>query len=171
MAGFRVTKYDPSLRDADGAYPSGEWTSASDIGKTVSEVEYHRVETSYVHAVWSFLHSAGIDRLRVCSLERRLASLQSLPADVETETSLRANVVSEGDTVSGDALEWLVRLALREVLWCRLEGEKGFYVHFGYDYCMYLGGDALTSAPPLAPGIFAERLESPYQAANYESPV
>jgi len=31
---YRITKYNPMNRDANGAYLLNEWTSFSDIGKT-----------------------------------------------------------------------------------------------------------------------------------------
>ena len=30
---------------------------------------------------------------------------------------------------------------LRERAWCRLEGPRNTYIHVGYDYYLYLGGD------------------------------
>ena len=32
MIEYRVTKYNPALRDARGAYIAAEWTSVADIG-------------------------------------------------------------------------------------------------------------------------------------------
>jgi hypothetical protein len=65
--------------------------------------------------------------------------------------------------VCGSDLDWVVRLALREALWCRLKGERGFYVHFGYDYYMYIGSEVLgADPPPMPPGMFAEVFDSPH---------
>jgi hypothetical protein len=45
---YRVTKYDPENRDAEGNYLIDEWTSFSDVGRTFSgkeltEQEYFQV--------------------------------------------------------------------------------------------------------------------------------
>jgi hypothetical protein len=37
-----------------------------------------------------------------------------------------------------DRIGEIIRRILREEFWCRLEGSKGF-VHFGWDYYMYIG--------------------------------
>jgi len=49
MIEYRVTKYDPSLRDARGAYSADDWTSVTDIGHafggvTLTDTEYQRIE-------------------------------------------------------------------------------------------------------------------------------
>ena len=33
---YRITKYDPTLRDAEGRYLPWTWTSYSDIGRAVN---------------------------------------------------------------------------------------------------------------------------------------
>jgi len=63
---YRVTKYDPSLRDTTGAYTGCDWISRSDIGRMfdggmLSETVYLNVENSYLSAMRSFLDEAGIE--------------------------------------------------------------------------------------------------------------
>jgi hypothetical protein len=162
MGGYRVSKYDPRLRGPDGAYLVEDWTSASDIGKTVSESEYRRVETNYTFAVRRFLQACGLDSLRVVDLESHPAALDGLPPGIAAETRNHLGFAGSDCAASGEALDWIVRLTLREAIWCRLNGEGGFYVHFGYDYYMYIGSDDLAGAPDMPEGIFAEELSSPY---------
>jgi hypothetical protein len=74
MYQYRITKYDPSLRDPGGAYPSDEWTSRSDIGKSfdgvrLTEESYLRVEQAYLEAAVAFLSEARITELTVIGLE------------------------------------------------------------------------------------------------------
>ncbi|MCY1009969.1 hypothetical protein OV079_31290 [Nannocystis pusilla] len=70
--------------------------------------------------------------------------------------------LAEGVWLEKAAIREVARLALREVLWCRLEGPE-FHVHFGYDFYMYVGGVALTGEPPAVTGLFVEAIrESPY---------
>lgn len=67
---YRVTKYNPSLREATGAYTGCDWTSRSDIGRVfdggmLSEKVYLKVENSYFSAMKSFLDEAGIESLEL----------------------------------------------------------------------------------------------------------
>lgn len=168
MAGFRVTKYDPALRSPTGAYARHEWTSVSDVGrmfegKVVSFSEYMRTEEAYVQAVRCFLHDSGVFTLRVTDVETRTNRVESFPVEIAQETVERARSVIDDTEVSGEDLDRVVRLVLREAVWCRLIGKRGFYVHVGYDYYMYIGADDM-SAPPrgLPPGLFVELFESPW---------
>jgi hypothetical protein len=58
----------------------------------------------------------------------------------------------------------IARLVLREVVWCKMSGMRGFYAHFGYDYYMYLGGAAPDDFALSVPqGLYLEHgFESPY---------
>ena len=65
--------------------------------------------------------------------------------------------------VSDQDLDKVVRMTLREVIWCKMIGDNGVYLHFGYDYYMYIGSNieaASLGAPPQ--GMFYEEMESPY---------
>ena len=168
MVGFRVTKYDPSLRLPNGNYSRDEWTSASDIGRECDGriftcSDYLRVETSYVDAVRSFLEASELRSLRVADLQVNEITAETLASELVEETRAQAATVVDGMVVRGEDLGWIVRLALREALWCRLKGDHGFYVHFGYDYYMYVGSEKLSAVPAqVPPGVFAEPFESPY---------
>jgi hypothetical protein len=53
---------------------------------------------------------------------------------------------------------------LREEFWCRLETEDRF-LHFGYDYYMYVGVKTTCSASitfAREVGLFVEQFDSPY---------
>ncbi|HQP37684.1 MAG TPA: hypothetical protein PLI95_21015 [Polyangiaceae bacterium] len=179
VAGFRVTKYDPDRRLPNGTYSRDEWTSVSDIGRAYGGqvfncADYLRVETSYVLAVQRFLDAAHVGALRVSDLQVNEIGVGRNPCELVGEVREHIASVVDGAEVRGKDLEWIIRLALREVLWCRLKGEQGFYVHFGYDYYMYVGSEALVAVPPQIPaGVFVEACESPYHgeeaASNEES--
>lgn len=164
MSGFRVTKYNPQLRDADGAYLRSEWTAVSDIGRAfegriLQAKEYLRVESSYVSAVRIFLATSGVTWLRVTELERYGITEKKLVGN-STEVKRHYQNVSDGRVVRGDDLDWVVRLVLREAIWCILRGDNGFYVQFGYDYYMFVGAEHLRDVPPPMPdGMFAERYD------------
>jgi hypothetical protein len=74
VSSYRITKFDPALRNADGAYLSADWTSSSDVGRefngvVLTESEYARVEDAYITTAVRFFEECGIDSLTVTSLE------------------------------------------------------------------------------------------------------
>jgi hypothetical protein len=125
---YRVTKYNPTFRDSSGAYTRDEWTSVGDIGRAFDGVEltrgqYERVEDAYVTAALAFMREAAIPQLTVRGLE----NASGLPLQF-----------SEGDALPLEQIALVLRRALREEFWCRLEADEAF-VHVGWDYYMYLG--------------------------------
>jgi hypothetical protein len=152
---YRVTKYDPAFRDAIGAYTRDEWTAASDIGRSFGSVvltpeEYQRVEDAYVAVALSFLSESRQSTLTVDGLE----NARNYPIDF-----------SEGSTLCLERLGPVIRLVLREMFWCRLEGRTG-YLHFGWDYYMYVGVPCpCPESQELARrlGLFVEEDSSPYK--------
>jgi hypothetical protein len=152
---YRVTKYDPSLREATGAYTGCDWTSRSDIGRVfdcgmLSEEMYLKVENSYLSALKSFLDEAGIESLELKGLERR---------DTLADDSLQ-----EGNLTITQSLDF-ARLALREEAWGKLVVPGKAYVHFGSDYYMYIGVPSKCErsiAIACDKGLFVERVRSPY---------
>ncbi len=154
MFGFRVTKYDPALRDARGAYTRDEWTVVSDIGQSfggvvLTEAEYRRVKDAYATAIVAFLREAEVPSLAVSGLENHAA----VPLPFAEDSSLGLAEVGE-----------VVRSMLREEFWCRLEA-AGAFVHIGWDYYMYVGiPRPCPGAEGLARqlGLFVEPFRSPY---------
>src|SRR5438105_2484874 len=57
-------------------------------------------------------------------------------------------------------IDLLVRLALREEVSLKINGENGFYVHFGWDYYMYVGG-VLRIDKKRMNMLFVEKRKSP----------
>lgn len=169
MIGFRTTKYDPKLRSPNGAYARDEWTSVTDVGRVylgraVELSDYRSVEEAYVETARRFLAQSQIRCLRIMDLESKIDNCDLLPSALVEETRAQLDAVEDGRVICDEHLEWVIRLVLREVIWCRLESEKeGFYIHFGYDYYMYIGSSRMRSHPPTLPrGMFAELFESPY---------
>ena len=159
---YRVTKYDPALRDSSGAFSGDEWTSHSDIGgifggERLSESAYLAVENSYLQAVAEFLQESGVDTLQLQGLERGAAALPEF-------------ITPLAELNTSECVEF-ARLALREDVWGKLVSPGRAYIHFGYDYYMYLGLPVKCSRAISAArerGLFVERFRSPYlrQAFN-----
>lgn len=154
MFEYRVTKYDPDLRDGV-AYLRDEWTSFSDIGQSfngvvLTESEYQRVEDAYATAAVAFLREAGVVSLTVSGLENHA----TIPL-----------TFVEGSALSLAQIGRVVRRMLRDHFWCRLQSENAF-VHIGWDYYMYIGvpahcPNAIAMARQL--GLFPEPYLSPYR--------
>lgn len=166
--GWRITKYNPAFRDERGAYLKDEWTSLSDVGKSFDwEVltfeAYRKIEDAYVSTALSFVSEAGLDGLTITHLETKRVS--GARAEDLWGIAFDPKLARTGAVISVEALDDVCRLALREVLWCKLESGDGFYIHFGYDYYMYVGGRVPSErsiAHGRRQGLFVEEMESPY---------
>jgi len=125
---YRVTKYNPALRDPNGAYHGDDWIMFSEIGQSFRGViltmeEYRRVENAYITAALAFLSEGNIAALRVVGLEN---------------SRKRRLDFAEGSILPGEKLSEAFAEVLRGELWCRFQADDGF-VHFGWDYYMYIG--------------------------------
>jgi hypothetical protein len=154
---LRITKYDPALRDEFGAFTGDDWTAVSDVGGTFNgEVltlhKYLEVEARYLRVVAAFLAEAGVQAMKALDVEFYGACWWPKPGE-----SLAAL-----ETVD------VVREMLRERGFCRLAGPCDVYVHVGYDYYLYLGGDVScekTLHVAADASLFVdERFTSPYHA-------
>jgi hypothetical protein len=153
---LRVTKYDPAFRAGGrGAFTGDDWTSVSDVGESFNgEVltldTYLAVEAQHLQVVAAFLDEARVDHAVVRAAEAHDARWWPV----------------EGERLSPLETVDVVREMLRERGFCRLEGERGVYVHVGYDYHLYLGGDVpseQTLRTASRVGLFAdEAFTSPY---------
>lgn len=152
---WRITKYNPRFRAQDGRYLKDEWTSCSDIGRTFDGSEltpeaYTAVESAYLRSAMSFVAESMVPDLQVVSVENYVDSPPP---------------VTDGQLIHGGLLEDVCRLNLRESMWCKLERRDSFFIHFGYEYYMYIGSQSpciqsiriATDA-----GLFVEEMKSPY---------
>lgn len=96
----------------------------------------------------AFLSEAGLTAIRVEGLENRT----------------RALAFHEGTVLRLEQLQEIIPGILREEYWCRLQGDYGSFVHFSWDYYMYVG---VPHPCPLAErkagelGLFVEEFISP----------
>lgn len=166
MFQWRVTKYDPARRDAEGHYPLDEWTSVSDVGKTFAGVvltleSYLAVESAHVESMLDFLEALGSPRMFARGVASGRPRSPAIPGDVLQRAP------REGKAIPPRDVPRLCRACLRERIWCRLESvDRSVFVHWGYDYYMYLG--APVECPEVAErirdrGLFVEPFASPYR--------
>jgi hypothetical protein len=144
MIGYRVTKYNPRFRDRWGAYPDDEWTCPSQIGDVVGGLEltldvYMAAEQAYVDVALAFWGAAGHPPLTVRGLEDYREPPYPFPEQL-AHIAREAEVFEGCEVSDRQMVARLVRLNLRTLVWCRLEAASGFYIHFSYDYYMYIGG-------------------------------
>jgi hypothetical protein len=165
--GWRITKYNPAFRDERGAYQKDEWISFSDIGQSfdgeeLTFEEYQKAEDAYVFTALHFLSEANLKSLKVISLETNAPKVKkSLLADIPYNPK---QIKNEMD-VSDKDLESICRLVLRDVFWCCLESASDFYIHFGWDYYMYVGSNVCSEEAinfGRAKNLFIEEMVSPY---------
>jgi hypothetical protein len=128
---YRLTKYDPALRDDAGRFPDdlpSSWTAFADVGNVFGGTRltlpiYLDTEANYLVAVASFIEESGIAKLVAQGVEN-------------TDGGFR---VHEGQELAPVEAVEAVRQMLREDGWCRLATDDVFYVHVGWDYCVYVG--------------------------------
>lgn len=162
MAGFRLSKYDPTLRTREGRYGRNEWTSFGDIGREFYDglltlSKYQETEDRYVTAIRSFLQTAGITGMVIDAFE----STSDDKCDIHQH--LKPTELRNDCELSIDVIEQIVRLCLREIIWVKLSGPNESYLHFGYDFYAYVGARNVGPREWHAPnGLFAEQFVSPY---------
>jgi hypothetical protein len=141
MICWRITKYNPAHRNSSGAYLKDEWTSYSDIGKTFNQKiftyeDYLKTETAYINAINHFMQCSDLPSLIISDLEKHKnidKALLHLPDMVTL-----FNSIQNGKMLTIEEVQSVSQLVLREYLWCKLTSNN-MYVHFGYDYYMYIG--------------------------------
>jgi hypothetical protein len=168
---WRITKYNPSFRDERGSYTKDEWSSFSDVGssfdgKEFTIKEYLHTEDLYVNAILEFLDCLKISSLKVSNLEKHADLDISLFRECYSQSMYQLySTIDEGILLSGNDLENVCRLILREQLWCKLIFDYKMFVHFGYDYYIYVGTSQKcesTIQKIINSGLFVEPFRSPY---------
>ena len=166
---WRITKYDPKKRDGQGRFSAEEWTAYSDIGKTYagkvfSFDEYIEIEALYIDAIKYFMTFLGISSLQVKALEKSKKITTDVHANKQMTDFFKS--IKEDDWVMQSQIEDVCKLILREQLWCKLENDQKMYVHFGYDYYMYIGSELVSEGlleKIRSTGLFVETFQSPYE--------
>ena len=160
---YRVTKYDPRLRDPSDAYMGEDWTSISEVGqrfagRKLTMRDYLTAEKSYLAVLGAMLEEAEVTQLRLLGLEK-----------AKTGGQTKRDRWREGAVLSLRQTTEFAQLALREELWGILVAPRRAFVHFGNDCYMYVGLSRLTPRAldlAMRVGIFVEPFRSPYSEAS-----
>ena len=151
MTEFRITKYDPHNREK-GKYQVDEWTSISDIGKKFASgiltyAQYKSIEQAYIECCIALLREANVLELSISELEHYDGEI-SFPNRLRDEKDIRR----------------MIMCCLQEKCWAKLEASD-FFIHFGYDYYMYIGTNLPCSSVEETTkrhNLFCELYHSPY---------
>ncbi|MDQ0216681.1 hypothetical protein J2S13_003155 [Oikeobacillus pervagus] len=160
MFSWRITKNDPVNRDVDGSYLNHEeWTCFSEVGTKVSMEEYQITEEKYLNAITTFMDEMGLNRVYVNALEQWSDEVRN-----QNDNEFLSKIWI-GKAVTVQEVRELAKLTLRNAIWCKLGFKKQFFVHFGYDYYMYIGArkECMKSNDAvIKSGLFIESFDSPY---------
>lgn len=112
---WRITKYNPALRNSQGHYLAEDWISFSDIGsffagKQLMYEDYFSCESAYVSSALSFLSEAGLSSLRVIELENDYVA--DVKADSLRNIGFQPALLKTDSIVGGKDLEDVIRLIL-----------------------------------------------------------
>lgn len=165
---WRITKYNPAFRDQDGAYMKDEWISSSDIGQTFNGKEltlneYLEVEKAYVHAVMEFLKESKLTSLRVIQLQIHHEFIPD-KSSLLYEEAFHLPIVEDAVIHEKD-IPTVCKMVLRDYIHCHFVSMGQFFVHFGWDYYMYIGSNQpCNNAIKFAQNnkLFVEDYPSPY---------
>ena len=148
---YRITKYNPANR-INGAYMTDEWTSISDIGKVfdgtiLSQDTYLKTEKAYIDCCIELIEKAKISKLSIKKAEYYTDNMR-FPSSISNAQEIRQ----------------VITACLREQCWLKLVA-KDFFIHFGYDYYMYVGSvlsEETVAVTATKYGLFCEEHPSPY---------
>jgi len=158
------------FRDERGSYIVNEWTSISDVGSSFGSTilsfdEYLKIESLYVNAVLEFMKCLSVNSMDIEMLARWNEDVSKISSYCSSEMKELYLKLEEGDTVNKDDIELLTRLALRDELGCRLKFKTDLFVHFGYDFYMYIvcSKECIEAVSNIRnSGLFVENHMSPY---------
>lgn len=173
---WRVTKYNPDFRDEDGYFTlREEWTCPSEIGKTIDGKkftleEYLRIEEAYVNTVITFFIESGLSTLRVLQLSEIDISKEDMSSELYEVEFDELNLVDD-KKVDLNEIRTICKMVLRNFAGCHLYSKNQFFVHFGWDYYMYIGSSVKSSSSinfARDNGLFVEEMSSPYYFSENE---
>lgn len=172
---WQVRKYPPLLESEKDKPKISTWTSIINIGKIYEDgpltmSEYLRVEDKYVAAVLAYMNVLQVKDLEVYVINklREELFLDNInlypdcypPSIIEFYYSL-----NDGDILTGNHIDYIVRLGMREDIVCQLRNNDKFFVNFAYDFYMDIGSaiiceEAINEIKKI--GLFIDLWKWPY---------
>lgn len=138
---WRVSKYNPKLRDKDGIYRRKDWSAPSEIGQSFEGNKltascYVATENAYIESIVRFCEESNVSCLEV-------VNEPILPTD-EWEN---LDLVYPGKSLSLHEVSLVLRFELAyELPSVALESPgRDFYIHVGYDMLVYVGSQSNCS--------------------------
>lgn len=161
MHQYRICKYDPLFR-INGAYTRDEWTSISDVGSVYdghefTMAEYEQAEQQHIDFLVNLAERDDAFPLTIRDFDSQGTKCQWC----------------NGMEIHRDQLPALLRDVLRERCWCCL-GSAEFFIHFGYEYYLYVGcsfTDEAITALAHEHALYAEAMVSPYHPDEEDLPI
>ena len=152
MTEYRITKYNPANR-MDRTYAADEWTSFSDVGKIFGGAElspdvYLKTEQAYIDCCIELIDTAQISSLNIEQAEYYAENIHFPPSVFHPK-----------------AIRQVITACLREQCWLKITSED-FFIHFGYDYYMYIGSvlpSERVAKIAAKYGLYCEQHPSPYR--------
>jgi len=147
MYKYRISKYDPLFRAANGRYLKEDWISISDIGKTFDGKQltiesYKAIEDGYVNAIYLIIGYMNIPFLSIKNLSKN-SSIDVLQDLIRKYPELYNEKIldiyhnsKELDNLKKGVLDSYCRLLLRENIWSEVFYQEKFKVFIKYDYLM-----------------------------------
>lgn len=148
---WRITKYNPKYRDEKGVYLRDEWTSISEIGSITNDNgmlkthDYISTENKYVKAILDIMSCLDIQKLSIFGLEQwgDTLDITHFPSLYSEKMRSLYDQATNGLWLEKDQISDISRLILREKIWCKLKCDSRMYVHFGYDFYMFIGSEVM----------------------------
>ncbi len=167
MYSYKITKY--CLKNKIEKNCFDEWTSISDIGKKYNGKkflyeDYIKIEDSYIKVISMFINLNNITYVTIDELEKHTSNKEIYDEyDIQIEALI--NKVQNKMQINICDIDLLARAILREKMWAKLYAEEELYIHFGYDYYMYIGSklepkEEIEHINKL--GLEIEKMDSPY---------
>lgn len=144
MKRYEITKYE----NKDGIIEEQEWIAISDIGGTFGGVvltpeKYQETEDKYVKVITRILEYMNIQKCSIKNLVK-CSLIKERFCDVEVSQEVQElynerlwhtyDTIKNGNQVDISVVEDIIRLLLREDIYCKVYVPYRFKLFIGYDY-------------------------------------
>lgn len=186
MPEYRITKYNPKLRNEKGYYMKEEWTSCSDIGRMYNDgeftaKEYLSTEKKYLQTIAYILKKENVQSMTITGYERGLAvrktqrNFEKCGLHLQESEKRFLRRAQNGMEIPVGKLPWVLRLLLRECFWCVLKDPvTGCKIEVDFDYYVYVRCHSLNQKEIerfAQDGIYIENMKNVRTVQNEGEPV